>query len=240
MIEDCLKSVRFCDEVVVVDTGNTDNTNRLAKKHQAFIAFSSGNDYSHFRNDGLAAAHGDWILYVDADERVSESLAREIKKVVTEKESHLGVYEIPRQNVFLGRPMKFGGWGGDYVIRLFYRPFLKHWQFPLHEQPVFSGALSRLTNVLYHHSHRDLSSMLEKSLEFTSFEAQLRLDAHHPRMVWWRFFRVMLTEFWLRFVKLQAFRDGTEGVIDGLFQVYNTFIIYSRLWERQLARKTNQ
>ena len=75
--------------------------------------------------------------------------------------------------------------------------------------------------------------MLAKTLGFTTYEANLRFDAHHPPVVWWRFLRVMATEFWLRFVRLQAFRDGIEGVIAGVFQVFNTFIIYARLWELQ-------
>ena len=129
--------------------------------------------------------------------------------------------------------MHHGGWGNDYVIRLFLKKNLTEWKNPLHEEPVFTGELGKLQNSLVHFSHRDLSSMLEKTLGFTNYEAQLRYEANHPRVIWWRFLRVMLTEFWLRFVKLSAWRDRIEGVIDGMFQVFNSFIIYARLWEIQ-------
>ena len=78
--------------------------------------------------------------------------------------------------------------------------------------------------------------MLEKTLVFTGYEASLRLDSKHPLVVPWRFIRVMATEFWQRFGKMQAWRDGPEGIIDGLFQVFNMFIIYARLWEMQITK----
>jgi (heptosyl)LPS beta-1,4-glucosyltransferase len=128
--------------------------------------------------------------------------------------------------------MHYGGWGNDYVIRLFKKNCLEKWQYPLHEQPVFTGNLQKLKGELVHFSHRDLSSMVQKTLEFTAYEARLRLK-RTSALTWWRFFRVMLTEFWHRFVRLSAGRDGIEGIIDGIFQVFNTFIIYARLWEMQ-------
>lgn len=233
MIGDCLDSISFCDELLIVDTGNTDLTNKIAASKKARITTSRGTDYSHFRNDGLKAARGEWILYVDSDERVSPALQSDILNQISDPSSDFSAYRIARTNIFLGRRMKYGGWGGEYVIRLFKKSQLYKWENPLHEQPKFSGRLGTINSELLHYSHRDLSSMLEKTLEFTLYEAKLRIDSGHPQMTWWRFFRVMFTEFWLRFVKLSAWRDGTEGVIDGLFQVFNTFIIYARLWEMQ-------
>jgi (heptosyl)LPS beta-1,4-glucosyltransferase len=233
MIGDCLDSMSFCDELIVVDTGSTDKTNQIALKKKARIVSSHGKDYSQFRNDGLKKAKGDWILYVDADERVSKELQTELKKIVSRPPSDIKAYALARTNIYLGRPMKFGGWGGEYIIRLFATDHIFGWENPLHEQPKFTGDLGYVSSPLLHYSHRDLSSMLEKTIEFTSYEAKLRLDSGHPQMTWWRFFRVMFTEGWYRFIKLSAWRDGTEGVIDGIFQVFNTFIIYARLWEMQ-------
>lgn len=233
MINECLESLGFADEIIVVDTGNTDNTNILARRHHARIVKSKGGDYSQYRNDGLKKAKYDWILYVDADERVSEKLKQEISDLINNPEPGIGAYAIPRKNIYLGREMKYGGWGNDYVIRLFVKSGLEGWHFPLHEQPVFKGKMGKLSSKLEHYSHRDLASMLNKTLEFTLYEARLRFESHHPPVVWWRIFRVMASEFWLRFIRLQAWRDGVEGCIDGIFQVFNTFIIYARLWEMQ-------
>lgn len=232
MIGDCLISVKdLADEIIVVDTGNTDKTNEIAKSYGGKIVKSKGQGYAGFRNSGMRAAQGDWLLYVDADERVSPQLRLEIKSTNTP-----GVYEIPRKNIYLGKEMHFGGWGNDKVIRLFYKKYLHKYQGELHEQPVYDGQLQALNNELIHHSHRDLSTMLAKTIEFTQYEAKLRLDTHHPPVTWWRFFRVMATEFWLRFGKLQAWRDGPRGMIDGIFQVFNMFVIYARLWEMQYEK----
>ncbi len=232
MLGGCLESVEFADEVVVVDTGNTDLTNVIAKKFGARIVTSHGTTYSKFRNDGLKAAQGDWILFVDADERITPKLKNEIIEIV--KTKHKGVYEIPRLNNYLGRFMHFGGWGNDKVIRLFQRTCLIGYRGDLHEQPEFNCELSTLSHQMVHFSHRDLSTMVDKTLLYTGYESQLRLKSKHPPIVWWRFIRVMATEFWIRFIKFQAARDGVEGVIDGLFQVFNTFIIYARVWEAQI------
>lgn len=234
MIEDCLKSVQhLAGEIIVVDTGNTDKTNEIAKKYQARIVKTSEAGYAAFRNAGLKEAKGDWVLFVDADERVTPELSAEIPALPE------GVYQIPRRNIYLGKEMHYGGWGNDQVIRLFYKKNLQKYINDLHEQPLFSGPLLTTRNSLLHYSHRDLTSMLEKTIIFTQYEAKLRYDAHHPPVTWWRFLRVMATEFWLRFVTLQAWRDGPQGVIDGLFQVFNMFIIYARLWELQYASRNS-
>ena len=235
MIGDCLLSVKFADEIIVVDTGNTDITNDIAREHGAKIVKTSGQDYSQFRNAGMKAARGDWILYIDADERVTPLLRKEIAQIISSPEAK-SAYTISRQNIYLGKEMYFGGWENDYVVRLFQKKNLDRWKNPLHEEPVFAGELGRLKNRLVHLSHRDLSSMLEKTLIFTAYEAQLRYTTKHPPVVGWRIIRVMFTEFWLRFIKLFTWRDGTEGVIDGLFQVFNSFVIYARLWEMQQAK----
>ncbi len=232
MIRDCLISCAFADELIVVDSGNTDNTNSIVLEFGARIVTSNGKDYSQFRNDGLAKSTGDWVLYIDADERISPMLRGEISSTISRAKKTL-VYAILRQNMFLGKHMHYGGWSDDYVIRLFHKSSLKRWRNPLHEEPEYEGNLGKLTQPLIHFSHRDLASMLEKTLLFTGYEAQLRLDSNHPPVVMWRIVRVMATEFWQRFVKLEAWRDGVEGIIDCMFQVFNMFVIYARLWELQ-------
>ncbi len=229
MIGDCLESVKnLADEIIVVDSGNTDKTNEIAKKYKAKIVKADPNSgYANFRNVGLKEATGDWIFYLDADERATPELVEEIPTLSP------GVYQIPRKNIYLGKEMRYGGWGNDLVIRLFKKDLLEGYRGDLHEQPKYQGSLLTTHNGITHYSHRDLASMLQKTILFTDYEARLRLAADHPPVVWWRFLRVMFSEFWLRFVRLSAWRDGTEGIIDGIFQVFNMFIIYARLWELQ-------
>ncbi len=233
MINDCLVSVEFSNEIILVDTGNTDKTNDIAQKYNCRIVKAlPGSGWDNYRNTGIKAAKGDWILFVDADERVTPLLKIEIEQIIS-SDSQFSAYEIPRRNFYLDKEMLHGGWGQDKVIRLFKKDSLLGYKNKLHEQPQVKGQIGFLSNSFVHFSHRDLESMLNKTLLFTGFESKSRLDAKHPPMAVWRFARVMFTEFWLRFVKLSAWRDGIEGTIDGLFQVFNMFIIYARLWELQ-------
>lgn len=236
MIADCLKSLEFADEKILVDTGNTDSTNSIAEKMGWKVYKSQGKNFSEFRNDGLKQSHGDWILYLDADERLTSDSISEIKSLVkTPGDADVGAFALPRTNYYLGKNLLHGGWGNEYIVRLFKKTHLSAWKNPLHEEPVFSGSLKKLTHPFIHISHRDLTSMLGKTIQYTDYEAKLRFQSGHPPVTWWRFFRVMFTEFWHRFVSLSAAKDGRVGIIEGMFQVFNMFVIYARLWEMQVT-----
>jgi len=233
MITACLKSVSWANEIVLVDSGSTDATPAIAKKYSARVIFADGKriDYAKWRNVGLKTSRGDWLLYVDADERITPSLRQSIEKVMTE--SAFSAYEIRRINYFLGQEMHHGGGRPDYVKRLFRRRQLKSWEAKLHESPLFDGEMGRLEAPLLHFTHRDLVSMMNKTIRWTKIEADLLYQNGHPPVVWWRFFRMMASKFYERIIRQQAWRDGTVGWINAIFEVFDTFIIYARLWEMQ-------
>lgn len=233
MIGDCLKSVAWADEVVVIDTGSADKTATIAQKqaNRVIELKFTGHDFSGWRNRGLKEARNDWLFYLDADERVTPLLKKEILEAIGK--SDFTAYALPRRNFYLGKEMHYGGTWPDYVQRLFQREKLKAWREKLHEHPEFAGKMGKLQNPLIHLTHRDLSSMLVKTISWTEIEAKLLFKANHPPVVWWRILRMMLAKFWERVVKQQAWRDGIEGWINSIFEVFNTFIIYARLWELQ-------
>lgn len=238
MIEGCLKSVAWADEVLVVDGDSTDKTLAIAAKYQARIITQEvkEKDFAAWHNQGKKVATGEWLFKLDADERLTPELTKEIKSIIQNLTSDISAYAVPRQNILLGKTMKFGGWYPDYQIRLFKKDKLITWKGKLHENPFFEGDLGYLKQPLIHVTHRDLSSMVEKSKEWSKIEAQLLFKAHHPPVTWWRILRVMVSEFFDRFVKKQAWRDGVIGWIEGLFQVFNKFLIYGQLWEIQNKR----
>ncbi|MFH1601744.1 MAG: hypothetical protein ABIB61_02185 [Candidatus Shapirobacteria bacterium] len=114
---------------------------------------------------------------------------------------------------------------------------MKKWTGKLHERPVYKGNLGYLKNPIKHLTHRDLTSMLEKTIKWTQTEANLLYKSSHPPMAAWRIARMMFTKFWERVIKQGAWRDGTVGWINSIFETFNTFIIYARLWEKQQERK---
>jgi len=231
-IADCLASLDFTDENVIVDTGCDDKTIEIAKKKKAVVTEHKTGSYSDWRNKGLRKAKGQWILYVDADERVPKELTNEIKKVI--KTRSYSAYAIPRKNIILGREMHHGGWWPDYVKRLFLKQNLIKWTGDLHEEPEFKGYMSHLKNPLLHLKHDNLTDMVEKTNKWSEIEAKLLYDAKHPKMTWWRFFRVMITELWYRLIVKKGILDGVEGIIYSIYQMWSKFVTYAKLWEMQL------
>lgn len=235
LIGDCLQSAAFADELILLDGNSTDKTIEIAKDYQTKVISQAvkEKDWAAWHNQGKEVAQGEWLFYLDADERITPELEKEIKDIIKDGPGEFSAFAIPRLNVLLGKEMFFGGWYPDYQIRLFKKDKLDKWIGKLHERPVFEGQLGYLKKPIKHLTHHDLSSMVEKTNYWTLIEAKLLYKANHPPMAAWRFFRVMGTEFFNRFVKKQAWRDGVVGWIEGLFQVFNKFLIYARLWELQ-------
>lgn len=237
MIEECLESAKFADELIVVDSGSTDKTVEIAKRKGARVINFPGKklEFAKWRNFGLKESKSDWIFYLDADERITPVLQKEI--LVTINQPTAVAYEMPRQNYYLGQPVHYGGSWPDYVKRLFLKSKLKGWEAELHENPIIEGSFGRLKNSLLHFTHRDLSSMMEKTREWSKIEANLLYQAHHPPITWWRILRPMATEFWQRGIIKQGIRDGAVGWIEVVFQVFSRFITYARLWEKQQEKQ---
>ena len=236
----CLKSLAgLVDEIIVVDNDSIDKTVNISKSYGAKIFEYKGGSYSDWRNEGLKKAGGVWILYVDADERVTPELRDEILELVSSIKypvSPHSAFAIPRRNIILGKELKHGGWWPDYVKRLFRKNKFIKWVGELHEEPTFEGDLGHLKNPLIHIKHDNLYEMVEKTNSWSEIEARLMLKANHPPMTVPRFLSAMFREFWLRMVHHAAFLDGPEGIIYALYQVFSRFTSYAKLWELQIKK----
>ena len=234
LIGDCLDSLNFCDEIIVVDGGSKDKTVEIAEKKKAKVFIHETQDFSESRNFGLDKAEGKWVLYVDVDERITPELATSIKrKIVTDVNSGISAYKILRKNYYLGEnPWPYI----EKLERLFKKNKLKGWQGKLHESPIIEGKVGELEGFLFHYTHRDLTLMVNKTLEWSKTEAELRLQSNHPKMTWWRFPRVMITAFLNSYIKQGGYKVGTAGLIESVYQAFSMFITYARLWEMQKKR----
>ena len=226
-IASCLENVAFADERIVVDNGSTDKTADLARGHGAKVFTAAEKDFSALRELGLKEATGTWVLYIDADEEVGEKLQKEIQHVIR-RSSNIG-YFIKRDTFYLGSHWPYQ----DKVERLFLRTALRGWHGPLHETPLYVGDIGVLDNPLVHRTHRTLEEMVAKTNEWSALEAKLRLDAHHPPVVWWRLIRVMITGFNRSFFAQGGWKAGTVGWIESIYQAFSMFITYAKLWEMQ-------
>lgn len=228
LIQDCLKSISFCDEMLVIDNGSCDQTVNLAKKIGAKVIENKTDDFSEMRTVGLNKAESEWILYIDVDERVDEELKNEIQKAI--KKNELSFYWLKRKNFYLGK----NEWPKtEKLQRLFKKDALRGWFGKLHESPRVEGNSGVLSGYLLHYTHRDLGEMLSKTIEWSKTEAELRYESHHPAMSWWRFFRVMFTGFVSYFFFQKGYKLGIAGLIESMYQSLSAFITYARLWEIQ-------
>lgn len=234
-IKECIKSLNFVDEIIVVDNNSQDNTVENAKALGVAICEIPGLDFSYLRNVGKEKAKSKWLLYVDADERVPSSLAEEIKAAIS-KGGDFSAFLVWRQNYYLGKPWQ----KKERIIRLIKKEALIGWQGILHETPIVVGKVGYLESPLLHYTHRDLTSMVSKTNEWSEIEAELRYKSDHPKMSWWRFFRVMLTAFLRSYIFEGGWRVGTIGLIESLYQAFSIFITYAKLWEKQNKLATQQ
>jgi glycosyltransferase involved in cell wall biosynthesis len=230
----CLESIDWADEIILVDTDSTDKTVSIAKKAGARIISYPSGSFSDWRNAGLKAAKSKWILYVDADERVTPELHEELNLKMKSSVSPYA-YAVPRKNFILRKEMKHGGQWPDYQMRFFRKDKLKGYKNDLHEVAEFEGKEGHLSNPLIHLKHDNLSDMVTKSNKWSLIEAKLLFDTKHPQMVWWRFIRIMMTELWVRLVIQKGILDGGEGIIYSIYQAWSKFMTYGKLWEMQIA-----
>ena len=232
-IIDCIKSVIWVDEIVLIDTGSTDNTLEIVKNFKIkAIRYKGKGSFSEWRDHGRKEANGEWIFYLDADERVTPLLRRELLLVITQNK--FAAYARPRRNFIFNKEFKFSGQYPDYNIRLFKSSGLIGWKGYLHEEPIFKGDLGYLKNPVVHLKHNNLSEMVEKTNDWSEIEAKLMYEAGHPPMNISRFISAILREFSVRMVRQKAFLDGAEGVMYAMYQVYSRFISYAKLWEKQM------
>lgn len=233
MISECLESLSFCDEIIVIDNNSTDKTVEIAEQFKAKIYKEASSDFSVLRNFGLKNAQNDWVLYIDADERVDQSLKEAIKKVIGTNE--FGSYKVYRKNFYLG----INEWPHiEKIIRLFNKENISQWYGQIHESPKVSGQTGILDGFLLHFTHRDLESMVIKTIGWSQTEAILRFNANHPKITWWRIPRVMLTAFISSYIFQKGYKAKTAGLIESIFQAFSIFITYAKLWEIQNKVKT--
>jgi len=231
-IKACLKTAVWADEIILIDDYSTDKTLEIAEKFEKVRVFKHKlKDFASQHNFAMKKTKGDWLFFLDADERISKTLKIQIEQAV--KTNQLAGFRVNRVNIFLGKRLKYGGWQPDQPTRLFRKSKLKRWQGIIHESSQVEGRIGLLNAPLYHFGHRNLSSMLKKTIKWSTYEAKLRLDADHPPVRTWRVLKVGLSEFFERLVLEQGWRDGTIGLIEVIYQTFSIMITYLKLWEMQ-------
>jgi len=238
-LKDCLESVKWADEIVIVDGQSTDKTVTLAKKYTHKIIVRENPLMFHLnKQKAFEAATQDWILYLDADERVSKKLKEEILAAV-KKKSFQGFW-LPRKNIIFGQWIKHSLWWPDYQLRLFRRgkAFLPCKS--VHEQPKLTGRAGYLKNPLIHQSYQTVTQYVER-LNNLYTENDLRVFLREKKKIhWYDALRFPAEDFLATFFARKGYRDGLHGLVLSLLQAFSSFITFAKLWEKQGFKEVKQ
>ena len=224
-IKECLDSVAWADEIVLVDSGSVDRTLEFARPFSPRIFENPFKDFASQKNFGLDHASGDWIFSLDADEWVPEALACEIQELVKISKPD-SVYAVRRLNSFFGKRLRFSGTQGDYPIRLFPSGKVRFQQ-PVHEQVATALPVRRLKNVLIHKSTRDIDHYKQKLDQYIPFEVNL-LSAKKRKVSRFDLLLRPTAKFFLLYLLKGGLLDGVAGLKFSMLSAYYDFLKYRR------------
>lgn len=225
-LEACLQSIAFADEILVVDSGSSDATLALAQQYGARMLHQDWLGYGAQKQFAVSQAKYDWVLCLDADERVSEPLRLAIEAALIAPQAH--GFEMPRCNRFMGLWLRHGEGYPDWSLRLFQRGHGRWTDDPVHEKVLLEGAPARLRGDLLHESAEDLAAYLNKQNRYTTLQAEALYRRGKRAGV-----AQMVLSPLLRFVKFYVLRlgflDGVAGLVHIVIGCHNSFIKYAKL-----------
>ena len=235
-IHDCLNSVKWADEIVVVDALSEDRTVDICREYTDKIFQNPWPGYAAQKQFALDHAVHPWVLSIDADERVTLALQQEIVHLMSGELVPFHGYKIPRLSYFLGKAMRYGGWYPGYQLRLFRKDKTRVNHVRVHEGFLVEGACGYLKSDFIHLTHRTVEESLERMNRYSSLEALDRFEQHRrERIRWVHFFLHPLAAFARQYIVKQGFRDGVHGLVLAVITAVVNFALYVKLWELQQA-----
>lgn len=228
-IRGCLESLRFCDEVIVVDSGSTDGTLEVARELADVVVETDWPGHVAQKNRALDRAAGEWLLSIDADERVTPELAKEIQDLLAGAPEADG-YLINRHVHYLGRWIDHSGWYPDPRIRLFRRGKGRWGGVNPHDTVVLKGRAGRLKGDIIHYTYDDMEHHVRTMNAFTSIQAREH-GARGRRFNWGSLLLRPPLEFCKKYFLKRGYRDGPQGFLVASFSAFYVFLKFAKLWE---------
>lgn len=236
-IEEVIASVSFADEVLVIDSFSTDGTYEKSCELADRTLQREFDYYANQKNWAIPQAKHEWILLVDADERVTPELKKEIRHVLKNPtKGGVVAYWIGRKNYFMGKAIRHSGWKNDRVIRLFQKSKCRYEDQFVHEEIIADGNISSLQHKLLHNTYTTLDEYIEKINHYASLQAQ-DYDQTTGRLTPFHFSVKPFWKFFKHYIIQGGFRDGLVGLIISYIQGYTVFMRYTKLW--LLRRRKN-
>ena len=228
-ITECLKSVEWADEIIVIDAESTDKTVELVKKITDKVYIKKWEGYVPQKKYALSLASNEWVLSVDADERITPELKIEILNL---SPNEFGGYRIRRKNFLLKREITSCGWGNDYQLRLFKKDKTNLTDRLVHEGFTVDGKIGKLKNPMLHYTFSSFSEYFDKINYYTSLKAE-ELVNQKGKIGGWTIFSHTFSAFFLFYITKHGFKDGVYGLIISLLHSVSTMLNYIKLWELQ-------
>jgi len=233
-IADCLESVRWADEIIVIDDNSSDRTVEIAKRYAGKVITRALNgDFSAQRNAGIEEAAGDWILQMDADERVTEGLKEKITEVL-KNGSPMAAFRFRRVNIFCGKPLVAGGEDLHKPLRLFKKDKAKFSRAKIHEELVPDGPTGELDAAMEHRNFPDISHYVSTQDFYSALEAKALSDKVGllpEKMLRGELLFGPVKLFFKIYLKRKGYKDGMRGLIFAVLSAWRRFLIYAKYWE---------
>jgi len=226
----CLESLTFCEDLVVVDSYSTDRTLEIAERYGARIFQRPWPGYREQKEFGLGCTKYEWVINIDADERVSDELRRSIVRVIQGSKQEAVGYYVNRVVFYLGRWWRLGGWYPEYRLRLFQKSKVKWGGEDPHERPEVDGATLRLEGELQHYTYRSMSDQFQRLQAHSTAAAKTDFQRGRRFSVTKLIFSPILRTCKFYILK-KGYREGVAGLIVAIAEGYYTFMKYAKLWE---------
>lgn len=231
-IKKCIESIKWCDEIIVVDDNSSDKTIEIARKYKVKIySHVLNDDFSSQRNFGLSKAKNEWVLFVDSDEIVSDALSYEISNAMQLKDQNLrgfnGFY-IKRSDFMWGKQLRYGETGNIKLLRLG-RKDSGLWEGMTHEKWMVKGSVGRLINPLWHFPHKRIKEFLVEINFYTDIRAK-ELRSKNTKVFFWSILLYPLGKFLINYVIKRGFMDGVQGLVFAIIMSFHSFLVRSKLW----------
>ncbi len=229
-IAKCLESVKWVDEIIVLDSGSTDKTVEICKQFTPHVFEMDWQGFGVQKQRALNKATSDWVLSIDADEIISPELRTEIEYGINHNQ--YDAFLLPRLSSYCGKFIKHGGWYPDYILRLFRRELGYFTDDVIHERVIFEGGIGKLNTPILHESYSDLSEVLEKINSYSSLNAQKLFERDVKSSLSKAIFRGLWKFIQTYFVKA-AFLDGKHGLMLAISSAESVYYKYLKLLELQ-------
>lgn len=233
-LDECLATLNFVDEIIVVDMESTDNTVKIAKAYTDKVYRTPYTGYVEpARNFSIGKASGNWILIIDGDERISPTLAKKLKEIA--KNDDADFIRVPRKNLVFGQWLKYSRWWPDYNIRFFKKGYVA-WQDTIHSVPITEGIGVNLDPepeyAIIHHHYRTIDEYITKLMRYTNQQSKDLISAGY-KFTLTDLINKPTGEFLSRFFAGEGYKDGLHGFALSLLQSFSMFVVYLKVWQEE-------